>query len=1334
MPVGLPDIPPVETNTPKTAPLSHAQERLWVLDRLEPGGTAYHIPLAFRLEGRLDLGALRRSVNEIIRRHEALRTTFPLADGTPRQVVTPTLMLDVPVVDLRLEIETLEARMAAVIAEPFVLASGPLLRVRPFRLGDETHVLLVVMHHIVSDGWSSGVFMRELCALYGAFSEGRPSPLAPLPIQYAEFACRQRSPEAEAGIERQMAYWRRHLAGAPTVLDLPLDRPRPREKSLRGGRRWMRMPESLVGAVKDLSLRERATVYMTLLSAFATLLHRYTGADAMLIGTPIANRRSADVEGLIGFFVNTLVLRVDCSGDPSFRDLLHRVRDEALTAFDHQEVPFERLVETFVPDRRRDRSPLVQVLFGWQNMPAAPFEMPGLRVTRLDVGNDGAKFDLTVLIRPEGDRMGGFWEYDADLFEPETIERMAGHFDTLLEAATTDPDRRLSELPLMRPEERRRILHTWNATAVDFPSEPGIHSLFEAQVARTPDAVAVRDDAETLTFAELNARANRIAHGLRGRGVRHGDVVGVFLPRAAETVAALLGVMKAGAAYLPLDPAYPAERLRLMLEDACPAALVTRAPLEATLPAHDVPALRLDALDAEPVADPGVGVASEDAAYVIYTSGSTGRPKGVVGTHRGAVNRFHWMWKAYPFEPGEVCAQKTSLGFVDSVWELFGPMLRGVPLVVIPDDGVRDPHRLLDALAAHGVTRLVLVPSLLRALLDAAPDLAARVPRLRLWVSSGETLTPDLVERFYVSHPEARLLNLYGSSEVAADVLFFDTRGRDVRDGVPLGRPIDNTTVYVLDAHGRPVPVGVTGELYVGGVGLAQGYLHRPEVTAERFVPDSFSETPGARLYRTGDRARYRPDGCLLFAGRVDHQVKVRGHRIELGEVEAALRSHPAVREAAATVREDRPADVRLVAYVTGDGARADELRSHLRALLPAFMIPSEIVCLEAFPRTPSGKVDRLALPAPGPDLRMQMEAPYVMPRTEIERVLAEVWSEVLGQARIGVEDDFFALGGHSLRAVEMLARVEERMGERLPLAAVFEAPTVAALARRLAGGSGEAGAWKHLVSIQSSGTKPPLFCVHNLAGNVLLYGALARRLGRDQPVYGVQGQGLDGRGVTFASVGEMAAAYLDEVRRLQPHGPYHLLSFCLGSRIALEMAQRLRAEGEAVGLLAFIDGISPALPRPKKRISLIEAYGANLEGVRKDTGTLADRVRDRLRNRYGRHRRRLFAAMGHAFLRMGRPVPRRFLFPYLMEAYRKILRAYVPEPYPGRIVLLRSSRMRAFPEDLGWSVFATEGVETVDLEGPHRLLDEPYVTGVANAIKSCINDLLVSNNSYVKS
>ncbi|WP_456424977.1 non-ribosomal peptide synthetase [Rhodocaloribacter sp.] len=1324
MPAALSDRPPVETPTPrKTAPLSHGQRRLWVLHRLEPGSPAYHIPLAFRLEGRLDVSVLRRSVNEIIRRHEVLRTTFPLVGGEPRQVVAPALMLDVPEIDLRGAPETLERRMDAVIAEPFDLATGPLLRVRLFRLGHETRVLLVVKHHIVSDGWSSGVFMRELCALYAAFAAGRPSPLAALPLQYVDVARRQRSPEAEAEIERQMGYWRRRLSDAPTVLELPADHPRPKTRNYRGARRWVRLSPVLSETLTAFSRREQVTVYMTLLSAFAAFLHRYAGVEEMLIGSPFAYRQGADVEGLIGFFVNTLVLRIDCSGDPTFRAFLRRVRNEALAAYDHQEVPFERLVEAFAQDRRLDRNPLVQVLFGWQNMPSFPLEMPGLRVTRLDVGNAGAKFDLTVLIRPGEKRMSGFWEYNPDLFDAETIERMAGYFETLLEAVATDPEARLSELPLLRPDERRRILHTWNETAADYPADRCLPTLFEAQAARTPLAVAVRDDAETLTFAELNARANRIAHVLGKRGVRRGDVVGVLLPRAAETVAALLGVMKAGAAYLPLDPGYPAERLRFMVEDARPTALVTRASLEAALPPHDVPVLRLDA-DADladaPAADPGVVVATDDAAYVIYTSGSTGRPKGVMGTHRGAVNRFHWMWKAYPFEAGEVCAQKTSISFVDSVWELFGPVLRGTPVVVIPDAVVRDPHCLLDALTAHGVTRLVLVPSLLRALLDAEPDLAARVPRLRLWVSSGETLPPDLVARFYASHPDAVLLNLYGSSEVAADVLCFDTRGRDVRGGVPLGRPIDNTRAYVLDAHMQPVPVGVTGELYVGGAGLARGYLNRPELTAARFVPDPFAGTPGARLFRTGDRARFLPDGTLVFAGRVDQQVKVRGCRIELGEVEAALRRHPAVRDAAAAVREDRPGDRRLAAYVTGDGVREAELRAHLRALLPGFMIPSDVVVLDALPRTPSGKVDRRALPRPGA-ARSEAGPSYVPPRNEVERGLAALWAEALDRERVGVEDDFFALGGHSLRAVEMLARVEQRFGRRLPLAAVFEAPTVAALARRLDAGSGETGAWKHLVPIRTSGTKPPLFCVHNLGGNVLLYGTLARRLGPDQPVYGVQGQGLDGRGVTFASVEEMAQAYLTEVRKLQAHGPYHLLSFCLGSRIVLEMARRLRAEGETVGLLAFIDGISPALPRPKKRIRLIEAYGANLEDVRAEKGTLWDRLRDRVRNRYGRHRRRLFFAVGRVFLRAGRPVPRRCLFPYLLETYRSILRAYEPEPYPGRIVLFRSSRMRAFPEDLGWSVYAKEGVETHDLEGPHRLLDEPYVGALAESLKALV-------------
>ena len=1321
MPAGLPAIPSVDTSPPpKTAPLSHAQERLWVLHRLEPESTAYHIPLAFRLEGRLDVEALRRSVNEILRRHEVLRATFPLVGGEPRQVIAPTLMLDVPEIDLRGAPETLEARMDKVIAEPFDPAAGPMLRVRLFRLGEETQVFLVVKHHIVSDGWSSGVFVRELCALYSAFAAGQPSPLAPLPIQYAEVARRQRSPEAEAEIERMTAHRRRRLAGAPTVLDLPRDRPRPREKSYRGGRRWMRLPPTLTGALTDFSRRERATMYMTLLAAFATLLHRYAGAGEMLLGTPIANRRSADVEGLIGFFVNTLVLRIDCSGDPTFRALLRRVRDEALAAYDHQEAPFERLVEAFAPDRRLDRRPLVQVLFGWQNMPSSPMELPGLRVTRLDVGNGGAKFDLTVLIRPDAKGMSGFWEYDADLFDPESIDRMVGHFETLLAAAVADPEARLSELPLLRTDERRRIVHTWNATAANYPADRCIHTLFEAQAARTPAAVAVRDDVETLTFDELNARANRIAHTLRARGVRHGDVVGVLLPRSAETVAALLGVMKAGAAYLPLDPGYPKARLRFMLEDARPAALVTRATLEVALPPHDAPTLRLDAdLAYAPAADPGVAVAPGDAAYVIYTSGSTGRPKGVVGTHRGAVNRFHWMWKAYPFEAGEVCAQKTSLGFVDSVWELFGPVLRGVPVVVIPEAGVRDPHHLLDALAAHGVTRLVLVPSLLRALLDAESDLAARVPCLRLWVSSGETLMPDLVERFYASHPDAVLLNLYGSSEVAADALCFDTRGRDVRDGVPLGRPIDNATAYVLDAHRQPVPVGVTGELYVGGAGPARGYLNRPELTAERFVPDPFSETPGARLFRTGDRVRYRPDGTILFAGRVDHQVKVRGYRIELGEIEAALRTHPAVREAAATVREDRPGDRRLAAYAAGDGVGEADLRAHLRERLPGFMIPSDVVVLDALPRTPSGKVDRLALPEPGAASSGPAHG-YVPPRNEAERELAALWAAVLGKARVGVEDDFFALGGHSLRAVEMLARVEARMGRRLPLAAVFEAPTVARLAKRLQAGPDPGAGWKHLVPIQTTGAKPPLFCVHNLGGNVLLYGALARRLGPDQPVYGIQGQGLDGRGVTFTSVEEMAATYLAEVRRLQPRGPYHLLSFCLGSRIVLEMARRLRAEGEGVGLLAFIDGISPALPRPKDRISLIEAYGARLEGIRTaGERDLWDRLRDRVRNRYRRHRRRLFFVMARAFLQAGRPVPQRLNFAYLMETYRNLLRAHEPGPYPGRIVLFRSSRMRDFPDDLGWNTCAREGVETHDLEGPHRLLDEPFVGAVAQTLKS---------------
>ena len=1065
-------------------PTSFAQQRLWIIDQLEPGITAYNISVARLLKGRLSVSVLERSLNEIVRRHEVLRTSIATLDGKPVQVIAPKLTLTVPAIELselpeaeqKLEVQRLAREEAQ---RPFDLARGPLLRASLLRLGDQEHVLLLTMHHIVSDGWSVGVLFRELAALYAAFSQGQPSPLHELSIQYADYALWQREWLQGEEMERQLAYWRRQLAGAPAVLELLTDRPRPAMQSFRGAKQSLVLPKDLTARLKDLSRREGVTLFMTLLAAFQTLLSRYTGQADILVGSPIANRNREEIEGLIGFFVNTLVLRTDLSGDPTFRELLGRVSEVALGAYAHQDLPFEKLVEGVQPERSLSHTPLFQVMFILQNAPRQALELPDLRLSPLAVESGTSKFDVTLSMVERADGLTASWEYNTDLFEAATAARMLRHFQTLLEGILADPEQRLSRLPLLTEAERRQLLVEWNNTRADYPQHQAIHRLFEAQVERTPDAMAVAFEDRQLTYRELNARANQLAHHLRKLGVGPEVLVGICLERSLEMVVGLLGILKAGGAYVPLDPAYPKQRLSFMVEDAQLPVLVTQERLVEELPEHSAKVLCLDRdwglIGQESEGNPASGAGAENLAYVIYTSGSTGKPKGVFGPHRGAVNRFAWMWEAYPFEAEEVCCQKTSLNFVDSIWEIFGPLLQGIRTVTIPEEVMQDPYQLVQALAAQQVTRIVLVPSLLRLLLDAGIDLRRRLPRLKLWVSSGEPLPRELSERFLEAMPQSVLLNLYGSSEVAADVTCYDTRELGAQlSSVPIGRPIANTQILLLDRQLGLVPIGVPGELCVGGDGLARGYLNRPELTAEKFVPHPFPAGAPARLYKTGDLARWLPEGNLEYLGRLDHQVKIRGARVEPGEVEAVLGGHAEVSEAVVEARQEAGGELRLVAYVVpgreprglesdeGEQVQAAEsgqrpsptdlarrLRHFLAKRLPAYMLPGAVVVLEQLPRTPNGKVDRRALPAPehsGAEAGVE----YTAPRTAVEQALAEIWAEVLRIERVGIHANFFELGGHSLMATQVISRVRRTLRVELSVRSIFEGPTVAELAERV--------------------------------------------------------------------------------------------------------------------------------------------------------------------------------------------------------------------------------------------------------------------------------------------
>ncbi len=1079
--LGLVTAPLVADRTNGERPLSFAQQRLWFLDQLEPDGAAYNVAAAVRVEGALDTSALERAFGEIVRRHEALRASFVAERGAPRQTIAPALGVPLHVVDLRektpgaereAEVERIAREESA---RPFDLADAPLLRTTLLELSETEHVLLLTMHHIISDGWSLGVLVRETTVLYEAFAAGEASPLAELPIQYADFARWQRQTLRGEALERELAHWKKRLGGMTPKLALPTKTGRghqPATRSRRSAARRFDLPAPLAEAIKSLSRREGATVYMTLLAAFQTLLHRYTGEHDVAVGSPVANRDRVETEPLIGFLVNTLVMRTDLAGDPAFTDLLKRVREICLDAYAHRDVPFEKLVEALQPERSLDHAPLFRVMFVWQNAPPPVLELPGLKLSPVITQGGVAKFDLTLSAEETKQGFACQLVYDADLFDEAAMARMAAHFEELLAGITSDPSRRLSELPLLTEGERRRLLFEWNDTA-DVNTAGGaatLHELFERQAERTPDGTAVVYEGERVSYRELNRRADVLARRLRAAGIGAESPVGVCAERSVELIVAVLGILKAGGAYVPLDPEYPRERLSFMIDDARIKALLTQRRLDELLDGlggRDFERLYLDDAhqrdDDDARADAGAvaegatanvsarnkaNVFAENAAYVIYTSGSTGRPKGVVVSHRAVVNSVGAHLLAQR-EPITSALLQIPYAFDSSLIPIFGTLCQGGTLVVPREGQHADPSHIMRLAGEEQVAVFLSTPSIYALMLDEARP--GQLKLLRAVYVGGEICAPRLVERHHALAPHAALFNEYGPTEATIWCAMHACRAPTAAAPVPIGRPGANMRVYVLDEQLRPAPVGVAGELYVGGAGVARGYLNRPELTAAAFIPDPFSGDAGARLYRTGDVVRWLEEGELEYVGRRDSQVKVRGFRVELGEVEAALAAHAAVREAVVVAQGDAPSVQSLTAYYTvADGEptpTALELRSHLRARLPEYMVPSAFVVLDALPLTPNGKLDRRALPEPE---RAGASVDWVAPRTNTEKVLSDIWCEVLGVERVGAFDGFFELGGHSLLATQAVARAREAFRVELPLRELFEAPTVAGLAERV--------------------------------------------------------------------------------------------------------------------------------------------------------------------------------------------------------------------------------------------------------------------------------------------
>ncbi len=1127
-------------------------------------------------------------------------------------------------------------------------------------------------------------------------------------------------------LERQISYWKEELAGAPTRLELPADKPRPALQSFRSSTENFALPKELLEQLKSIGAPEQVTLFMTLVSGFIALLHRYTGQDDILVGTPI------EIESVIGCVVNTVVLRSRFTDDLSFRSLLQQVRERAGDAYAHSDLSLEQLVAELAPEPDPSHAPLFQVMFVFND--AERVSRVSKSSGRRSPETGTSKYDLTVSISETEDGLEGLIEYSTDLFETHTIKRLCGHYGTILEGVARDPDQKISKLPMLSEGERARILYEWNETRAEYPTAC-VHELFEKQVARDPDAIALGFEQQQLSYREVNERANQVAHFLRKRGVKPEVLVGVCLERCPEMLIAFLGIWKAGGAYVPLDPAYPKERLSFMLRDAAAKFLLTDSKHTSLFPSAKAKTICMDsdwpAIAKERTNNPDPAASPSNLAYVLYTSGSTGEPKGVMVLHGGLSNYLCWAVKAYAVKAGDPVPIHTSISFDLTVTALYTPLVAGGRVEILPEDV--GGQNLVAALRQGKDRSLVKITPAHLALLSQQLTPEEAACRTKLFVIGGENLLAESLLFWRDSAPATRLINEYGPTETVVGCCVYEVRPDDPRSGsVPIGRPIANTQLYILDRYGNPVPPGVTGELYIGGAGVARGYLNRPELTREKFIADPFSGVTGARLYKTGDLARYHRDGTLEYLARVDNQVKVRGYRIELGEIEATLADHPGVTSCAVLAREDEPGNKQMVGYVVTPGNKPttiEELRLYLREKLPEYMVPAQFVILDSLPLTLNGKIDQKALPAPS-HTNISDARKFAAPGTDTEKALAAIYTELLKVERIGIHDDFFDLGGHSLMAVKMISKIREVFGVDLPLATLLEAPTIAGLSK-IVRKEDWVPSWSSLVRIRQGGSKPSLFLMHSHGGNVLEYHALVNGLEPDQPLYAFQAKGLDGNITKDPTFEEMASNYIDELRSFQPQGPYYLGGFCLGGLLALEAAQQLTAAGQEVALVVMIQSMHPEANRFKRNTTVFQRWWYRaIWRIKLEMENLYQRgdgyIAERSRRAWEVGRARFAIALDN---RNGKKpsnpsqLPLLYIFEALRIELRKAMEKYVPRPYGGDVLLFRASRQLPgldSDEFLGWKRVLHGKLEVCEIPGRQQnLMLEPNVSRLSKELSS---------------